>query len=137
MSDTYQRALSIQQPWAWLIVNGYKLLENRTWKRDYRGPLLIHTGKKPDPCEEDISWAFDIAFQESGESMKDLWQRYQREQVFGALVGSVVVEECITRSSSPWFVGPYAFVLSKPVAWSEPIPYRGQLGFFPVNVERN
>ena len=25
------RVISIRQPWAWLIVNGYKDVENRTW----------------------------------------------------------------------------------------------------------
>ena len=28
------KALSIRQPWAWLIVNGYKDVENRTWGPD-------------------------------------------------------------------------------------------------------
>jgi hypothetical protein len=36
------RALTIRQPWAWLIVHGHKDLENRTWCTSYRGPLLIH-----------------------------------------------------------------------------------------------
>ena len=30
-------ALSIQQPWAWFIVNGYKDVENRTWSTKFRG----------------------------------------------------------------------------------------------------
>lgn len=29
--------LSIRQPWAWLIVNGYKDIENRTWPTHFRG----------------------------------------------------------------------------------------------------
>ncbi|WP_245839042.1 ASCH domain-containing protein [Yersinia kristensenii] len=36
------KALSIRQPWAWLIVNGYKDIENRTWNTKCRGPVLIH-----------------------------------------------------------------------------------------------
>jgi hypothetical protein len=39
------RALSIRQPWAWLIVHGFKPVENRDWATDYRGPLAIHAGK--------------------------------------------------------------------------------------------
>ena len=38
------KAISIRQPWAWLIVNGYKDVENRTWKAKYTGALLIHAG---------------------------------------------------------------------------------------------
>jgi hypothetical protein len=42
------KAISIKQPWAWLIVNGYKNIENRSWKTDYRGKLLIHASKQID-----------------------------------------------------------------------------------------
>lgn len=47
MSDPVYRFLTIYQPWAWLIVNGYKRVENRTWKHLplYRGPLFIHAAK--------------------------------------------------------------------------------------------
>src|SRR4051812_5208588 len=42
------RVLSVRQPWAWLIVQGYKDIENRTWSTTYRGRLLIHaSSKKP------------------------------------------------------------------------------------------
>jgi hypothetical protein len=40
-------ALSVKQPWAELIVLGRKTIEVRSWLTDYRGPLLIHTGKNP------------------------------------------------------------------------------------------
>ena len=39
------KALSIRQPWAWLIVNGYKPVENRTWNTKVRGLILIHASK--------------------------------------------------------------------------------------------
>ena len=42
------KVLSIKQPWAWLIVNGFKDIENRTWATNYRGPMLIHAGKSFD-----------------------------------------------------------------------------------------
>ena len=41
-------ALSIRQPWAWLIVNGYKDIENRDWKTHYRGRFYVHAGKQFD-----------------------------------------------------------------------------------------
>ncbi|MCT7372666.1 ASCH domain-containing protein [Mycolicibacterium llatzerense] len=40
------RALTVQQPWAWAIVNGDKQTENRTQAWAYRGPLLIHAGTR-------------------------------------------------------------------------------------------
>lgn len=39
------KALSVRQPYAWLIVNGIKDIENRTWRTGYRGPVLIHASK--------------------------------------------------------------------------------------------
>jgi activating signal cointegrator 1 len=38
-------AITISQPWARLIANGDKRIENRIWKTDYRGPIAIHAGK--------------------------------------------------------------------------------------------
>lgn len=40
-------ALSVRQPWAWLIVNGHKPFENREWStrnpgRRFRGRFLVH-----------------------------------------------------------------------------------------------
>lgn len=40
------KAISINQPWAWCIVNGYKPIENRDWATQFRGTVLIHAGKK-------------------------------------------------------------------------------------------
>lgn len=48
------KALSIRQPWAWLIVNGYKSIENRTWNTRIRGTILIHAGKGFD--KEGYAW---------------------------------------------------------------------------------
>lgn len=42
------KALSVKQPWASMIRNGPKTIETRTWKTDYRGPLLIVSSKKPN-----------------------------------------------------------------------------------------
>lgn len=39
------KALSFKQPFAWLIANGYLLVDDRTWATDYRGPILIHASK--------------------------------------------------------------------------------------------
>lgn len=39
-------ALSIQQPWADLIMCGAKGVENRTWQTSHRGRLLVHASKQ-------------------------------------------------------------------------------------------
>jgi len=50
-------ALSVRQPWAWLIVSGLKDIENRPRPTHYRGPLLIHAGLSLESCnEENVAW---------------------------------------------------------------------------------
>ena len=39
------KVISIRQPWASLIVNGYKEYEFRSWKTNFRGPIYIHASK--------------------------------------------------------------------------------------------
>ena len=39
------KALSLKQPFAWLIAHGYLLVDDRSWGTPYRGPILIHASK--------------------------------------------------------------------------------------------
>ena len=48
------KILSIRQPWAALIVHGFKETENRTWSTSYRGPVLIHAALKVDCALRDV-----------------------------------------------------------------------------------
>lgn len=108
------RALSIMQPWAWLIVHGHKDVENRTWHTNYRGPVLIHAGKKFDGEDDEWDWP-DIA--------------KPAEFGMGGIVGQAEIVDCVASSPSPWFRGPYGFVLRNAC----PLPFRpcrGHLGFF-------
>lgn len=40
------KALSLTQPWAWLVVHGGKDIENRKWNTKFRGEFLIHAAKR-------------------------------------------------------------------------------------------
>ena len=111
------KALSIMQPWAWLIATGHKDIENRSWRTDYRGPVLIHAGKRMDP---DFADAQDWG-----------WPDIERPCDFdmGGIVGEAEIVGCITASPSRWFCGPYGFLIRN----ARPLPFRpcrGQLGFF-------
>jgi hypothetical protein len=110
-------ALSIQQPWAWLVVNGHKDVENRSWPTRFRGEVLIHAGKKFDP---DVMATGDWP-----------WPDIKQPDDFnyGGIVGTATVVGCVTASRSPWFVGPFGFLIrnAKPLPF---LPCRGRLGFF-------
>lgn len=42
------KTLSVRQPWATFIAQGWKTIEVRTWRTDYRGALLIAASKGSD-----------------------------------------------------------------------------------------
>ncbi len=113
------KALSINQPWAWLIVNGYKNVENRNWPTNYRGPVLIHAGKKYD--DDGDEW-IRSAFPQIPLPNKSAIER-------GGIVGRAVITDCVTAMDSDWFFGKFGFVLNKAEP-CEMVPCLGELGFF-------
>ena len=40
------KVITIRQPWATLITEGYKKYEFRSWQTHYRGEVLIHAGSR-------------------------------------------------------------------------------------------
>lgn len=42
------KTITIKEPYATLITEGYKEYEFRVWKTNYRGDILIHAGKSYD-----------------------------------------------------------------------------------------
>ena len=39
------KALTVKQPWAWLLIHGTKDIENRNWPTSLRGEIAIHAAK--------------------------------------------------------------------------------------------
>ncbi len=117
------KALSIRQPWAWLIVHGPKRIENRGWPTAFRGTFLIHAAKGMTNRE----------YLEAAQMAKDLGVTVppMDELPRGGIVGKATLSSCGVISEDPWFSGPYGFRLDN----VEPLPfreYRGELGFFEV-----
>lgn len=121
------KALSIRQPWAWLIANGHKDIENRSWRTLHRGPILIHASKAMSRDDYEIAketvelaCAFDPK-QIDLPAFEDLDR--------GGIVGQVEIVGCVDRHPSPWFFGDCGFLLEN----AKPLPFRplkGMLGFF-------
>lgn len=134
------KALSTRQPWAWLIVNGHKDVENRNWSTNFRGRVYIHAGLKEDYAAYDVN---PICYRDlepyiwnklSWDAISD-WEQLTISQHLGAIVGEVDIIDCVTESNSPWFQGDYGFVLASPVAYKTPIRCKGRLGFFEPDIE--
>lgn len=71
------KVLTIREPWASLIVNGYKEYEFRSWKTNYRGKILIHSGLQ---IEKD---------------MVDRFKDYKLNLVKGAIIGEADLVDCV------------------------------------------
>lgn len=127
------RALSIRQPWAWMIVNGFKDIENRDWPTRFRGPVLIHASKwfKNDEVMDDLeSCAAIMRANGLRWGGGTLTLRMLKEQT-GGIVGQANIIGCVSESPSPWFFGKYGFQITS--AKALPLrPLKGALGFFGV-----
>ena len=117
------KALSIRQPWAQLIVEGYKDVENRNWPCKYRGVLVIHASLRFD--YDGYSYLEE----------KGLFLHSPDWFTRGALIGAVRLIACIREHTSEWFCGPYGYVFEAAEEWPDPVPYKGKLGFFEVPKE--
>src|SRR6266496_583166 len=127
------KALSIQQPWSWLIVNGYKDIENRDWYTSYRGFVLIHAGKKLDPgCfDGDDLHSPGLYRMGAGLDIRAHVPLRKQEYETGGIVGYATLQKVVTASDNPWFRGKYGFVLTQRHL-VDFISLRGQLGLFDV-----
>lgn len=117
-------ALSVRQPWAWLIVEGFKDIENRTWRTSFCGWVWIHAGKTMTRADYEACEIFT-----HGISNIELPSFEELKERCGGIVGRAFLKGCVSESDSPWFVGDYGFQLY----FAEPTPFvpcKGALGFF-------
>jgi hypothetical protein len=115
------KAISIRQPFAALIVAGVKDIENRSWPTKYRGNILIHASKKVDKNGFKMMKEMGIP-----ESIVRNMINYS-----GGIIGEAEIVDCVKKSKSEWFEGPYGFVLknARPL-WFKPC--KGKLGIFDI-----
>ena len=121
------KALTIKEPWASLIINGYKKYEFRSWKTNYRGKILIHAGMNLE--KKNI----------------DKFKEYNLNYEKGAIIGEADLIDCIlvTKefenelfSINPIVYGKsdhkrkYAWKLDNIVKYNEPIYIKGHLGLW-------
>jgi hypothetical protein len=108
------RAITIHQPWAELIVRGEKDVENRSWRTNHRGPLLIHAGARADRS----------SFAEHG--VPEAADR-------SAIIGVVEVVDCKQERTSTWHeAGSWGWYLTGARRFRKPIPMKGRRGIFEV-----
>jgi len=115
------KTLTVKQPWAWLIVQGFKDVENRTWPAPIRGRVLIHASGTPDANIDRIRaiWNEEVPEHAMPENLP-----------LGGIVGEVTLTDCITDSDSDWAEpGMHHWLLgnARPITFKS---VRGRLGLW-------
>lgn len=145
------KAITLKQPWAFLVCSGVKYIENRTWKcpEKYIGKrVLIHTSK--------TSYRFDNFYDSplSNDQLLALPDIIQYPTIHSAIIGSVRIVGCTINHPSIWaektegtmvghtFVTPkdvkpiYNWILEDAILFDKPIlDVKGKLSFWESNYE--
>lgn len=123
-------AISVRQPEAWLIVNGCKGIENRNIRTHKRGYVAIHAATKR-MTRDDWDWLRGLC-EDNGVLAPD-----ESEILYGGVIGAVRIVDCVEDHPSPWFEGPFGYVLADPIPFTaeEFLPWKGKLGWFDVPVD--
>lgn len=141
------KAITVKQPWALLICAGIKDIENRTWKTNFRGRVLIHAGaaKTSGMMVRYLDQAQHAKFRELVG-----WSGLDFIEPLGAIIGSVEIVDCAINHPSIWAEktewkysvgGPvgnqeyfhpviYNWVLANPILFPKPIPAKGKQSFW-------
>jgi hypothetical protein len=107
------KALTIKQPWAWLITSGLQDIENRPWTTKYRGAIIIHASKEAYGGSNAVAvrTARELCHQHGTAALS---QQIPDSFEYGGVVGIATIGDCVDQSTSPWFFGPHGFVLLPP-----------------------
>lgn len=92
------KALTVKQPWASLIVEGIKDIENRTWKTNYRGRIYVHAAKQSVRRKNGWEPIFTSAQIHSVENPLGMYFSYDTS----AIIGEVDIIDCVLNHSSVW-----------------------------------
>jgi len=125
------KCLSVSQPFADLIISGKKTIELRNWNTNFRGEFLIHA---PIKIRTDDSKRLKI----------------KKKLVTGAIVGKAELYKVkkyeslkeIKKDQKSHFASKefsaktFGFLLKNPKSLRIPIPWKGQLGFFEVELPK-
>jgi hypothetical protein len=126
------KCLSVCQPFAELIISKKKTIELRSWNTKFRGEFLIHSPTKI--------------------KIKDCQRlKINKKLITGAIVGKAeIIDVKIYRTKTEirsdlkkHFAsiernGPtYGFILKNAKKFNIPIPYKGRLGFFDVELPKS
>ena len=134
-TDFPDRALTLWQPWAWLVMHGFKPIENRPKSVTYssfRGPIWIHSGLHFDEERYDMAAALLRRIHPYARMpARSRFLDYPR----GVILGRVNVIGVLPPGGSKmdWhFEDHYGFILRDVVKLAQPVKCRGYQGIWTV-----
>ncbi|MGR3870953.1 hypothetical protein ACUXZZ_20465 [Streptomyces graminifolii] len=145
------RGLTIQQPWAFAIAEGFKTVENRTRRTNYRGQLLIHAGLRHDRTVPVVRYSRDAAIRldELGGSL-NFWEARSHlpSRIFapphatlalGAVIATARLDGCheaVDGCCAPWgFPDCWHWELADVRPLQRAVPRNGALGLWKPSPE--
>ena len=153
------KVLSVKNPYAYLIIQGGKDVENRTLTTDYRGRLYIHVSGDNLPFlidEPDLTEGYTLKLEYFLDKLADYYSKCDIEKGDTAesfmnavidkpniwllksqsIIGYVDLVDIVKDSSSPWSIdGQYHWILKNPTLLKNPIrQVKGRLGLWNYNL---
>ncbi len=126
------KCLSVSQPFAELIIQGKKTIELRHWDTNYRGEFLIHSPAKIklDDCKRlGVDHNILITSAIIGKATIYDTKRYQTKKEF-------ITDRKYHFAPDDYFTEKtFGFFLKSAKQFKIPIPAKGKLGFFDIQLE--
>lgn len=125
-------AISVQQPWAWAIMEAGKNIENRDWGTSYRGPLVVHApSRKAKWWNDGVKALKRLGIEPPPAADLD----------FGAMIGLVDLVDCLpvgdpSLQGNRWAFGPMCLMLENPRLFERPLAAKGAMGLWHVSTEK-
>lgn len=131
------KALTLWQPWASLVIGGWKRWETRSYKTRYRGELAIHAAKRePDWCR--VLWDNELCFS----CLIGMGYQTFDQLPRGAVLGYVRLQDIwpthrmqyqvgrMEQEFGDFRTGRFAWKLEDPVKFDRPHKIRGRQGLW-------
>lgn len=124
------KAITLKEPWASLVVNGYKTYEFRSRKTNFRGKILIHAAKCCD------------------KNNIDRFKSYNLDYGVGEIIGEAEIVDCIKVTEplrkhlleldnvvykESGYKETYAYVIKNAKKYDKYIPCKGNLSIWNYN----
>lgn len=125
------KCLSVSQPFADLIISEKKTIELRNWNTNFRGEFLIHS---PLKIRTDDSKRLKIKKKFVTGAIIGKAQLYDVKQYYS--IKEIKSDQKFHFASKKFHNKTFGFMLKNAKPLRVPIPWKGQLGFFDVNIPK-